>query len=96
MTTQIDFTRLIGTRYGRLEVKAIGKKRVRWGVANYQYLLCACDCGKEKEIVYTSLLRGRTKSCGCLRAAPHQEVHCASLTTPASTSRISPAVSARS
>lgn len=27
-------------------------------------LLCKCDCGKEKEVLYTHLKRGNTKSCG--------------------------------
>jgi len=32
------------------------------------YFLCQCDCGsKPKEIEYTSLRSGLTKSCGCLR-----------------------------
>lgn len=29
--------------------------------------LCACDCGREKEIVGFSLTQGVSKSCGCLR-----------------------------
>lgn len=28
--------------------------------------LCKCDCGKEKEILRTSLVSGATRSCGCL------------------------------
>jgi hypothetical protein len=31
------------------------------------YVKCLCDCGNEKLIVKNSLLRGITKSCGCLR-----------------------------
>lgn len=30
--------------------------------------LCRCDCGKTKEIAHNSLVRGKTRSCGCLRA----------------------------
>jgi len=29
--------------------------------------LCICDCGKTKEIRSSCLVRGHTKSCGCLR-----------------------------
>ena len=29
--------------------------------------LCRCDCGSEKVIYLTNLLRGLTKSCGCLQ-----------------------------
>ncbi|MDU7339315.1 MAG: hypothetical protein E7L17_14525 [Clostridium sp.] len=30
--------------------------------------LCHCSCGKEKVILADSLISGKTKSCGCLRA----------------------------
>ena len=29
------------------------------------YYKCKCDCGKEIEVCYTSLIKGKTKSCGC-------------------------------
>jgi hypothetical protein len=29
--------------------------------------LFKCDCGKEKEILYRSVIKGDTKTCGCLR-----------------------------
>ncbi len=32
--------------------------------------LCRCTCGMEKSVTQTSLIQGRTKSCGCLRHAP--------------------------
>jgi len=40
-------------------------------IGNDKYLhsqwLCKCDCGKEKIILGTSLVKKRTKSCGCLK-----------------------------
>jgi len=33
----------------------------------YQYRwLCECQCGKKKAVIETYLLKGQTKSCGCL------------------------------
>ena len=29
--------------------------------------MCRCDCGKEVVVVGSSLRRGNTKSCGCLK-----------------------------
>ena len=61
-------THSIGTRFGRLAVicaepKSIrrnsGKTRLEW--------LCRCDCGVEKYFRSAELLKGRAKSCGCLR-----------------------------
>jgi hypothetical protein len=30
--------------------------------------LCACECGREVEVIGSHLLNGNTKSCGCLKA----------------------------
>ena len=51
-----------GQRYGRLTV--IRDVGVRSG---QRILLCKCDCGVEKEIMYCNLA-GSTRSCGCLKA----------------------------
>ena len=54
---------LTGYRFGKLLViKDSGErqsKNVKW--------LCKCDCGNEKAIVRSSLILGKTKSCGCLQ-----------------------------
>ena len=53
------FQDLTGKRIGRLLVLRRTPGRVtRW--------LCRCDCGTEKEIYATNLLRN-TRSCGCLK-----------------------------
>lgn len=53
---------LTGQRFGRLvvieEVKKRKNGRILWK--------CNCDCGNTKEIYGNALLRGSTKSCGCL------------------------------
>jgi hypothetical protein len=51
-----------GQRFGRLvaiEPKIIKGKRTNW--------LCKCDCGNEHTANISRLIRGETKSCGCLR-----------------------------
>jgi hypothetical protein len=54
--------RLSGKIFGRLVV--IKKITRKWpGRSSW---LCKCECGKEKDIVASSLTSGRTKSCGCL------------------------------
>lgn len=50
-----------GRRFGRLVVI----ERIQGG-ANSRYL-CQCDCGNHKEVLWDSLRKGRTKSCGCYR-----------------------------
>ena len=52
---------IIGKKFGLLTVKSfLGYKNRR------PFYLVVCDCGKEKEVCYWELVRGDTKSCGCL------------------------------
>lgn len=58
---------LIARKFGRLEVVAkvacperVKEKRPHW--------LCLCECGNIVTVLGKSLLRGDTKSCGCLQA----------------------------
>lgn len=55
------FTDRTGQRFGRLTIKSFSHRK-----GKHLYWLCECDCGNEKTIEATSLLRGATKSCGCL------------------------------
>jgi len=49
-----------GMRFGKLlTVRRIGKK------AGCPWWLCKCDCGKEKRTLSSSLISGKTKTCGC-------------------------------
>ncbi|MBQ0037232.1 MAG: hypothetical protein KBS74_01020 [Clostridiales bacterium] len=53
-----DAADLTGKRFGNLTVVE------RLTEKNYR---CVCDCGTEKTILSSSLLSGRTTSCGCMR-----------------------------
>ncbi|MEC5317134.1 AP2 domain-containing protein [Enterococcus casseliflavus] len=46
--------------FGRLRVLRTYKKK------NSKMAYCICDCGKEKEVYYSNIKSGRTRSCGCL------------------------------
>ena len=50
---------LIGSSFGRLTVID--------GSDRCGYVLCRCSCGTTKEVYKHNLLKGATKSCGCLQ-----------------------------
>ena len=54
---------LSGQRFGKITVLR-REGCVRSGEATWK---CLCDCGKETVVVGSSLRRGLTRSCGCLR-----------------------------
>lgn len=54
------FGLLTAVRLARRGNHGLNRKRAAW--------LCACDCGKNIEVITESLTSGNTKSCGCLRA----------------------------
>ena len=56
---------LTGKKFGRLTVLSrsnnnTNDKKPKW--------ICCCDCGNLTEVAGNSLISGRTKSCGCLKA----------------------------
>ena len=51
----LDITNI---RYGKLVAVNPSPGGVKW--------MCKCDCGKMHEVAKSSLIRGSTKSCGCL------------------------------
>lgn len=54
---------LTGHRFGRLTaIKPQGKNKFN----NYLWL-CRCDCGNEITVLSGNLLKGNTKSCGCIQ-----------------------------
>ena len=70
------FNDLTGQRFGRWTVLAEAPK-TRPGQSKWH---CRCDCGNEKPAIhYTSLVSGRSKSCGCrkrqLSQKPLHEQH---------------------
>ena len=48
---------LTGKKFGYLTVLGRGKQKGKW--------LVKCECGNEKEVFYSCLMQGNTKSCGC-------------------------------
>lgn len=56
-----------GKRFGRWLVQRRGKRAT---TENEVFWRCVCDCGEIREVADRSLLRGRSKSCGCL----HKEI----------------------
>lgn len=58
----VNKTDLIGKKFGILNVIEYHHTNDKYR----SYFLCKCDCGKEKIIARSSLIAGRTKSCGCL------------------------------
>lgn len=74
MPKKIDIT---GQRFGRLLVVDIAKNRISSGGHQRTMWLCKCDCGKELAVSTNSILKGETKSCGCL----HREVSALSNST---------------
>ncbi|MBT2759918.1 hypothetical protein [Paenibacillus sp. ISL-20] len=60
------FIDMTGLRFGRLVAKE--RKSVRVNNKTRSYWLCRCDCGNEKLILRDNLMKGATKSCGCIVA----------------------------
>ena len=56
---------IVGQQFGRLTALEEYKN----GKGQY-YCRCICTCGKEKITSKASLMRGNTRSCGCL----HREI----------------------
>ena len=67
MAVPIDLGPLIGKRFGKLVVVAIGPKVEKgWG-KTYSTMTCKCDCGGTKDCMAYHLVSGNVRSCGCLR-----------------------------
>lgn len=54
---------LTGQRFGRLVVLELSDRKTKSNSAIWK---CQCDCGITKEIISPSLVKGDTRSCGCL------------------------------
>lgn len=63
--TQFKSKNLKGKRYGRLIALEETEQRDKGGSIIWK---CRCECGNECCVSSSSLLRGRTSSCGCLQA----------------------------
>ena len=61
-------TSIEAKRFGRLVVLSLlGKTTARPGRRSRIIWTCRCDCGNRSLVEHWQLLRGKTKSCGCLR-----------------------------
>lgn len=59
---------LSGMRFGNLVVSCRSEnigRRSAW--------LCVCDCGSQKSVIGQNLVRGNTRSCGCLQKKEQSE-----------------------
>ena len=57
---------LVGNRYGLLTVISASEPRIRKNGKKQYTWLCQCDCGSKTVVCEENLLKGHTKSCGCL------------------------------
>lgn len=64
-----------GERYGRWTVvRYSGLRRTSAGGRNsLRCYLCRCDCGTERVVIGSTLTRGLSRSCGCLRREAAEE-----------------------
>lgn len=70
-----DWNLEIGKKYSRLTVLQAIKKEDSFG-RNVPYFICLCDCGTTKTIMAQNIVKGRTKSCGCLeKESRHYRIH---------------------
>lgn len=63
-------------RFGRLVALHRVSKPMASGKAARLYWVCLCDCGKVTTCESSTLIAGKTKSCGCLKAerfSTHQQ-----------------------
>lgn len=60
---------LTGQRFGRLTAIEPTEKRMRTQVV----WRCVCDCGAEAFVASSYLIKGETRSCGCLRRDLHRK-----------------------
>jgi len=59
-----SLTVAMGQRFGRLVVRDAD---CRYGKRGDRGARCRCDCGAERVVALSDLLRGKTTSCGCAR-----------------------------
>lgn len=65
-TKPIPAEHRIGHKFGRLLITGIVKRLLGKSVWPTAYARCLCDCGAEATIAVHTIVRGRSRSCGCL------------------------------
>lgn len=63
---QANKRNLCGERFGKLTVIRRVEEPQNSSARN-DYWLCLCDCGQESVVLGSNLVRGHTKSCGCIK-----------------------------
>lgn len=62
-----DYQDLTGGLYGRWLVMSRGEDYISPKGRHFRRWLCVCDCGSQSSVLESSLLKGTSLSCGCLR-----------------------------
>lgn len=55
----------IGERHGMMEIIGLLPDKITKSGNTETQVLCQCDCGNIKPVIYRSLRQGSTTSCGC-------------------------------
>lgn len=71
---------LVGQRFGKLTVIERGPNIVVKSNEQKSTWICKCDCGTITRVRQNNLLKGTTRSCGCLIAETQSRVHLIDLT----------------
>lgn len=58
---------MIGKTFGKLTIISLTDPHITNRGFKHKRYLCKCECGREIKVIIYSLLRGNTKSCGCLK-----------------------------
>jgi hypothetical protein len=67
-THERKFNDLTGQKFGRWTVVRFHSRE---GECTYRWV-CRCECGVERPVLYATLTRGASQSCGCLRRERQQ------------------------
>src|SRR5690606_4536657 len=65
MSKRLDIK--IGDVFHKLKVLSEGEKIITPSGQTNRTLKCICECGNVKDIRVSHLIRGRIKSCGCIK-----------------------------
>lgn len=64
---RIDYDSYIGKKINKLTIDKVADFN------GQKYFYCTCECGNHTLVLARNVLRGLTKSCGCIRAAVGKE-----------------------
>lgn len=69
-----DYSEYIGKKFGRLTILSLTDDYVSPCGVHQPRVICKCGCGKEKSINLLNIIRGKTKSCGCILTEIRKEM----------------------